>query len=90
MSPLYTFLSGATMMGAFVGGLFFFHFWRRSRARFFLLFALSFALMGVERILLLLFAPVERDDNVLLYCFRLVSYALIFVAIWDKNRPPRN
>jgi hypothetical protein len=89
MSPLYTFLSGATMMGALVCSLFFLRFYKKSGDRLFLIFSLAFGIMGLERLLITVTYSVETEDNVLIYLMRLSSFAMIFYAIWDKNRPAR-
>jgi hypothetical protein len=80
-----TLLSGAIAMGLALAGLFFFRFWRRTRDRFFLLFAASFWIEGANRVALALVAHASEDEPVF-YLVRLVAYALILVAIWQKNR----
>jgi hypothetical protein len=81
-------LMGAIATGWFVAGLFFFRFWRQTRDRFFLWFSLSFWLECADRIALGLIAPVG-EDNPAIYSLRIVSYGLILLAIWQKNRPRR-
>jgi H+/Cl- antiporter ClcA len=66
---------------------------RATRDRFFLCFALSFALEGVNRVLLYLLVGPNEDAPVY-YLVRLVAYGLIIAAIVGKNReaarePPR-
>jgi hypothetical protein len=89
MSPLYNFLSGAAMMGALVCGLFFLRFYKKSGDRLFAIFAVAFGIMGLERFLLAVTYKAETEDNVMIYLLRLSSFAMIFYAIWDKNRPSR-
>ena len=48
-----TMLGGAIVMASLTIALFFLHFWKSTRDRFFLYFALSFALEAVNRILFL-------------------------------------
>lgn len=81
-------LIGAIAMASMVAALFFLRFWRSTRDRFFLFFALSFLLEGLNRIML---SPqsLSAEDAPEYYLVRLVSYALILFAIWDKNRPRR-
>jgi hypothetical protein len=86
MTGMYSFLSGAAMMGAFVGGLFFLRFWRKTQDRLFLIFAISFFLMGLERMALAI-RENDGENNVMLYLMRLSSFFLILYGIWDKNRP---
>jgi hypothetical protein len=82
------FLSGAVAMASLVAGLFFFRFWWKSRDRFFLYFAVSFWLEGVNRSYLVLGGEMQGAFPVY-YGIRLISYGLILLAIWDKNRPLR-
>jgi hypothetical protein len=78
-------LFGAIAMGWLVAGLYFFRFWRHTRDRFFLCFALSFWLESVGRIALGLQGG-TGEDKPLLYGLRIVSYGLILLAIFQKNR----
>jgi uncharacterized membrane protein HdeD (DUF308 family) len=78
-------LSGAIAVASLTVTLFFLRFWRNTRDRFFLFFALSFLLEGVNRIVLGLLAD-AREDNPLFYSVRVVAYGLIVAAIWQKNR----
>ncbi|MDB5897055.1 MAG: putative rane protein [Ramlibacter sp.] len=81
-------LSGAIAMGWLVAGLYFFRFWRHTRDRFFLYFALSFWLECAGRIALGLEGG-TKEDRPVLYAFRVLAYGLILLAIWQKNRPNR-
>ena len=78
-------LLGCIAMGWAVAGLFFFRFWRRTRDRFFLFFAASFWIESINRVALGLWANASETTPVF-YGIRLVSYGLILVAIWQKNR----
>ena len=80
------FLSGAVALASVAAGLFFLRFWRKTRDRFFLLFAASFWLEAVNRSYVVLSGEVSGDFAAY-YGIRLISYGLILVAIWDKNRP---
>jgi Family of unknown function (DUF5985) len=71
-----------------VAGLFFFRFWHQTRDRFFLWFALSFWLEALDRVALGLLVGAQ-EDSPLFYGLRVVSYGLILLAIWQKNRPRR-
>lgn len=81
--------SGAVAMGSLVIALFFLRFWRSSGDRFFLYFALSFLIEGVHRFYSG-YAPAESEDSPLHYLVRLLAYALILWAVWEKNRPRRD
>jgi hypothetical protein len=80
-------LMGAVAMGWFVAGLFFFRFWRHTRDRFFLWFALSFWLEAANRVALGTITG-AGEDNPVFYGVRVVGYGLILLAIWQKNRRP--
>jgi hypothetical protein len=79
-------LSGAIAAGWLLAGLFFFRFWRHTRDRFFLFFALSFWLEAGNRVALGLLVDV-KEDNPVFYVLRVIAYGLILLAIWQKNRP---
>ena len=79
---------GAIAAASLIAGLFFFRFWRATGDRFFLLFALSFWIEGVNRVLLFESVGLDEDAPVY-YLIRLVAYGLILAAIIDKNRGPR-
>jgi hypothetical protein len=79
---------GAIAACSIAVSLFFFRFWRSTRDRFFLLFALSFLIEGVNRVVLYESVGLSEDAPVY-YLIRLVAYGLILAAIVDKNRAPR-
>lgn len=77
-------LLGAVAMASLVAGLFFLRFWKSTRDRFFLLFAIAFWVEAVNRVILGL---VELPENVpVIYLIRLSAFGLILFAIVDKNR----
>jgi len=79
-------LAGAIAMASIIIAMFFLRFWRASGDRFFLYFALSFAIEGLHRVY-----AVMRDgggeDSPLHYLIRLLAYGLILWAILEKNLP---
>jgi hypothetical protein len=79
-------LMGAISMASIVTSLFFLRFWRSTRDRFFLFFALSFFIEGCNRILLGMLGRLGEDAPGY-YLVRLLAYGLILIAILDKNRP---
>jgi hypothetical protein len=81
-------LLGAIAVAAFVCGLYFLRFWHATRDRFFLLFALAFWIEGGHRVVVYALAGSDEGDPAH-YLVRLVAYALIIVAIVDKNRRPK-
>ena len=82
------FLMGGIAVASFVAGLFFFRFWRHTRDRFFVFFALSFWIEAANRVAMIVhLEPNEGEPGY--YVVRLVAYGLIIAAIVDKNRAPR-
>jgi amino acid transporter len=77
-------VSGAILMGYAVCALFFFRFWRQTHDRLFLVFALAFGLLGLQRLGLVLTEPLE-EWRTGLYIARLLAFLLILGAIVDKN-----
>jgi uncharacterized membrane protein HdeD (DUF308 family) len=76
---------GAIAMANLIIGLFFLRFWKKTRDRFFLFFAVAFILEGINRVLLGL-SQGSNENEPIFYLVRLVSYVLILIAIVDKNR----
>src|SRR3954471_8099787 len=81
-------LSGGVATASIIAGVFFLRFWRSSRDRFFLYFAASFLIEGVNRFVLYLSVGVQEDAPGY-YLIRLVAYGLIVIAIVAKNRERR-
>jgi hypothetical protein len=81
-------LLGGAAVAAFVVALFFLRYWRSSRDRFFLFFAASFAIECVNRIHMAMTMS-WSEGTPLHYMVRLLTFGLVLVAIWDKNRPHR-
>jgi hypothetical protein len=82
-------LLGAVAMASFVATLFFLKFWRQTRDRFFLLFAVAFALDAATRLTLGL-SELSTEHEPPFYLARLVTFGLILLAIADKNRGRRD
>lgn len=78
-------LLGAIAMATLTISLFFLRFWKNTRDRFFLFFAVAFGLEGLNRILLG-FNYNSNENEPIYYIVRLLSFILIFIAIIDKNR----
>ncbi len=79
-------LMGAIAMGSAVIALIFLRYWRSTRDRFFIFFALSFGIEAVNRVHLAV-ARASDEETPLIYLIRLIAYALILIAIADKNWP---
>ena len=81
-------ITGMIAMGSLIIGLFFLRFWRNTKDRFFLYFALSFGIEGVHRIVTTMTYD-EHEESPLHYLVRLLAYGLILWAILEKNLPSR-
>lgn len=79
---------GAVAMGFAVAAVFFLRFWRDTRDRLFAFFAVAFVVMAFNR-LGLASAMDEVDRGDYLYWVRLAAFAIILIAILDKNTANR-
>ena len=78
-------ITGALVLGYTAAGLFFFRFWKQTRDRLFVIFALALWVLALQRLALGL--TTETSENVmLLYVVRFLAFVLILGAIIDKNR----
>jgi hypothetical protein len=82
---LYDFLAGAVVFGFLSCSLFFLRYWSRTKDELFLIFALSFALMGAGQAILAL-GNIPTEERGPVYLIRLSAFLLILVAIYRKNR----
>jgi len=80
------FMFGAIGMGFAVSGFFFLRFWRQTRDRLFALFALAFFVLAANRFGIALVERHEVMRGDYLYWVRFLAFALILMAIVDKNR----
>jgi len=78
-------LHGAIAMASVTAALFFLRFWRTTRDRFFLFFAIAFFSEGIVRCFLGL-ANQPSESEPLFYVGRLFAFSVILFAIADKNR----
>lgn len=81
------FILGATVVAAAVAGLAFLRFWRKTRERLFVFFAVSFWLLSVNWLALAFYRQTEVSTA--LYLIRLLAFSLILIGIVDKNRAGR-
>jgi hypothetical protein len=79
------FLQGAVAMGCAIVGLFFLRFWRDSRDRLFMLFALAFWALAASYVLLGVIS-FATEFRVYVFVVRLAAFCLILYGIFDKNR----
>lgn len=82
------FLDGASCVAAAAIALFFVRFWRATSDRLFGIFALAFAVLAVNRVVLAA-ADDATEAHTFVYLARAVAFALIALAIVDKNRARR-
>jgi len=87
-SLLTSTLIGAAAMASLVVALFFLRFWRQTRDTLFLLFAIAFTTDSATRLIEAL-SPVSDEREPLVFVPRVITFALIILAIVLKNRPPR-
>ena len=79
------FISGALAAGYCVAALYFVKFWRQTGDRLFAFFAAAFVLLFLQRLALALATDLMASTD-WYYVVRLLAFALILVAIIDKNR----
>ncbi len=86
------FMAGALVLAYLAIGYFFLRFWKKTRDRFFRMFAWAFWVLAIERVILL-FIPADFEFRPYVYLVRLTAFLLILWAIFEKNRstsaPPR-
>lgn len=86
------FLSGICMATFATSAVFFLKFWRASRDTFFLLFSIACTLLALERAIVVVLGYVlkwmlpENESGSWIYIIRLISFLLIFAAVWRKNQ----
>jgi hypothetical protein len=85
ISTMNSTLIGATAMASLTAALFFLRYWRQSRDPLFAMFATAFGIDAAMRFVLG-FSPLSSEDEPLYYIPRLIMFALIIIAIVQKNR----
>ena len=84
MTQTHLLVAGGIVAGYALAGLFFLRYWRDTRDRLFLIFALAFWVLALMRIAL---SYVNEDEiRTYLYWGRFLAFVLILGAILDKNR----
>jgi hypothetical protein len=81
------FLVGVIATASLTAGLFFLKFWRETRDWFFLAFAASFTIEGLNRVAVL-YLPRPNEGSPVIYLVRLFAFLLILIAILKKNYGP--
>jgi hypothetical protein len=77
-------LAGALVFSYFVAAAHFLRFWRRTRDRLFLDFALAFLLFALDQLATSIPNVVDHTEGYE-YLLRVLGFALIIIAIIDKN-----
>jgi hypothetical protein len=85
MIAIQEFLSGGVFVACLAVSLLFLRLHRKSNDRLFIFFAIAFAILAVERLLLASSDP-KSELAPLVYLVRLAAYGCIIAAIIDKNR----
>ena len=88
MIPIVGALQAVSGTAALVAGLCFLRFWRDTQDRLFAFFAGAFWLLSLSWLLLAFLSPTE-ETRPYVYAIRLAAFAMIIVAIIDKNREVR-
>jgi len=78
-------LSGILIAEYATIALFFLRFWSKSRDRLFLMFAVAFVVLAVQRLAIAATQEI-LEKQAPLYLLRLVAFIVIIIAIVDKNR----
>ena len=78
-------LHGALATACVIAGLFFLRFWRLTRDRLFVFFALAFWILGVHWVFLGA-SGFRAEHRYVFYVPRLLAFVLIIVGIISKNR----
>jgi len=81
-------LAGALLFAYLVAGLHFLRFWRRTRERLFLYFAVAFWLLAGNQLATAILTDASELGGYA-YVLRVLGYGLILVGILDKNVAPK-
>jgi hypothetical protein len=84
LAQVASLVSGAIVMAYWVAGLFFLRYWRDTRDRLFLVFAVAFWMLGLQRLLINL-VDVAAEDQAAFYLLRLAAFLLIIWGVVEKN-----
>ncbi len=79
-----SFLLGVIATASVTAGVFFLRFWKDTRDSFFLAFAASFIIEGLNRVTVL-FLPRPNEGSPWIYLVRMIAFLLILFAILRKN-----
>ena len=79
------FLVGVITTASLASGVFFLKFWRDTRDKLFLVFAIAFIVEGVNRAAVLML-PQPNEGRPVIYLVRCFAFLLIVAGIINKNR----
>ena len=86
------FLSGALMLAFLIATAYFVRFWQRTSDRLFIYFAVAFALLALNQLVLFLMG-IDDELRGYVYVLRVSGFILILIGILGKNvsgsRQPR-
>ena len=82
---LHHFISGGVFMTCLAISLIFTRLQRRTHDRLFIFFSIAFAILAIERVLLLRYGN-SSEYAPYVYLVRLLAYVCIIAAIIDTNR----
>jgi hypothetical protein len=85
LNEINAFLSGAIGLGFVVLAYFFLGYWQRSRIGLYGFFALAFAILAIERTVLL-FGDPFGELRPFVYAFRLGAFLVIIIGIANQNQ----
>lgn len=83
------FMNGITVALCAVAGLIFLKFWFGARDRLFLMFAVAFWILAIDRTALTIlpyFIARTTERDTVIYLVRLLAFIVLLIAIIDKNR----
>jgi uncharacterized membrane protein HdeD (DUF308 family) len=78
------FLLGVIATASLTAGLFFLRFWKATRDRLFLAFAIFFFVEAINRVVLLCFER-PNEGSPWIYLIRLLALLILLMAIMEKN-----
>lgn len=84
MKILLSFISGMSVAGFLLAGVFFFRFWIRTRDGFFIALGIAFWLFALNQAIVTL-SGVPREFQSWVYLIRLAGFVVIIAAILGKN-----
>ncbi len=82
------FLIGVIATASMASGVFFLKFWRNTRDKLFLAFALAFIIEAINRTAVLTL-PQPNEGRPAIYIVRCLAFLLIVAGIINKNRQAR-